>query len=120
MLLTAQANKLLWCITVVGKEDTLLFHNYKYHKCDKLGHLQTVCSENTKMVSDKQSRAVQLVYDKDTNYESHIIMGGHKEGNKVLVRVNDKALQIKLDTGATVSVISEHDWKKQVLERSLT
>ena len=46
-------------------------------------------------------------------YENHIwgLTGGHKEGYKLLVAINGKPLQMELDTGATVSVISEHDWK---------
>jgi len=92
------------------------FCTYKCHKCGKIGHLQVVCNGDKRKASDRQSRSANVTDIKQVQgvnmaYENHIwgLTGGHKEGYKLLVSINGKPLQMELDTGATVSVISEQD-----------
>ena len=54
--------------------------------------------------------------------ENHIwvITGGHKEGYRLQLLINGKPVQMKLDTGATVSVRSEHEWNQLQISYSHT
>ena len=93
------------------------FRNYKCYKCGRNGHLQVVCGGDKKKTVDKQSRPkttntnIKQLQEEEA-YEDHIwgLTGGHKEGYRLLVAKNGKPLQMELDTGATVSVISEAEW----------
>lgn len=92
------------------------YRNYTCRKCGKVGHLQAVCGGAKKNV-DKQNRrkttnATGIKQVQDDTYENHIwgLTGDHKEGYRLLVSINGKPLEMELDTGATVSVISEMEW----------
>ena len=100
------------------------FRTYRCHKCSKVGHLQAVCpgdkttQEANKKVEkqqeSKKSRSIQQLQSSDTLYENHIwvVTGGHKEGYRVQVLINGKPVKMELDTGATVSVMSEKEWNE--------
>ena len=100
------------------------FRTYKCHKCNRVGHLQSVCPADKGTRVDKQnpekqqdqrrSKSIQQLQADEALEENHIwvITGGHKEGYRLQVLINGKSVQMELDTGATVSVISEHEWKK--------
>ena len=100
------------------------FRAYKCHKCSKAGHVQVVCPEDKnpqgeKQKSEKQrgqrsSKGIRQLQTDEAVEENHVwgITGGHKEGYRVQVFINGKAVQMELDTGATVSVISEQEWTR--------
>ena len=98
------------------------FHTNKCHKCNKVGHLQSVCPADKAIRVDKQNPEKQQGQKKHSTAsqadealdENHIwvITGGHKEGYRLQVLIIGKSVQMERDTGATVSVISEHEWKK--------
>ena len=99
------------------------FRTYRCHKCNKVGHLQSVCPADKGIRVDKdnpekqqgqrRSKSIQQLQADEASEVNHIweITRGHKEGYRLQVLINGKPVQMELDTGATVSVISEHEWK---------
>ena len=93
------------------------FRAYKCHKCGKAGHLQAVCLEDKnpqgeKQKSEKQrgqrsSKGIGQLQTDEAVEENHVwvITGGHKEGYRVQVFINGKAMQMELDTGNGISNI---------------
>ena len=87
-------------------------------------YIQAVCPEDKnpqgeKQKSEKQwgqrsSNAIQQLQTDKAIEENHIwvINGGHKEGYRVQGLINRKTIQMELNTGATVSLISEHEWNQ--------
>ena len=57
---------------------------------------------------------IKQVKEEDIIYENHIwgLTDGHKGGCQLFVSVYVKLLQMELETEATISVISEHQWKQ--------
>ena len=49
----------------------------------------------------------------------HTVLKELSASYKVVMEVNDKPLEMELDTGATVSLISEITWRQQSLEPEL-
>ena len=97
------------------------------YKCGKKGHLQAVCKSAIKPTTapDRAVKQVtpnadsssldQLLKSNDGNDTDDLglwtITGGATQGYHVHLKVNHNPLQMKLDTGAMVSVMSEHQWK---------
>ena len=87
------------------------------------GHLQTVCqgelakqtnrSQGDRPSSVKHMEKEQADSDNgDDDFALWTVFGNHKEGYHVHVRINNKHLQMELDTGAAVSVVSEQEWNQ--------
>ena len=97
------------------------------YKCEKRGHLQTVCKSSIKptaapdkavkqvMSNDDSNSLDQLLKGKDGDGTDELdlwtITGGVTQGYHVHLKVNHKPVQMELDTGAAVSVMSEQQWK---------
>ena len=100
------------------------FRTYKCHKCSRVGHLQAVCpgdkdtrverQKPEKQQGQRKSKGIRQLQTDEALEENHLleITGGHKEGYRLQVLINGKPVQMELDTGATVSVISEHEWNQ--------
>ena len=100
------------------------FRTYKCHKCSRVGHLQAVCpgdkdtrverQKPEKQQGQRKSKGIRQLQTDEALEENHIweITGGHKEGYRLQVLINGKPVQMELDTGATVSVISEQEWNQ--------
>jgi len=70
---------------------------------------------------NKNSANIQQLGMDNNSEENHTwaLTGGHKEGYHLQASINGKPLQMELDTGATISVISEYEWKKLFLHTSI-
>ena len=89
-----------------------------------MGHLQAVCpgdkgtqverQKPEKQQGQRKYKSIRQLQTDEALEENHIwvITGGHKEGYRLQVLINGKPVQMELDTGATVSVISEHEWNQ--------
>ena len=73
-------------------------------KCKKKGHYQIVCKSSK--ISGVQSSTQAEAFLGAVQEKSH----GHNPW-KVTLRLNDMPLEFQIDTGAEVTVISEHNWK---------
>ena len=79
--------------------------------CGKKGHLRSVCQAATDKQPSIQQIEQQAVQDNsDDDLTLWTITGDHKQGYHVRLQVNGKHVQMELDTGAAVSVISEQEW----------
>lgn len=82
-------------------------------KCRKQGHLQRMCKEQTKGPEMSNRRGVDQVEpktEKDDDTMIWTITGGQVEGYYVHLNLDKKPVRMELDTGAAVSVMSEHQW----------
>ena len=76
--------------------------------CGKKGHLRSVCQAATDKQPSIQQIEQQAVQDNsDDDLTLWTITSDHKQGYHVRLQVNGKHVQMELDTGAAVSVISE-------------
>ena len=97
------------------------------YKCGKKGHLQAVCKSVIKPTTAPDRVVKQVTPNVDSSYLDQLlksndgndtddlglwtITGGVTQGYHVHLKVNHKPVQMELDTGAAVSVMSEHQWK---------
>ena len=92
------------------------------YQCGIKGHLRSVCpgepAKPNKSLDGKRSQAVKQVAehqpDQDNNDDFTLwtITDDQKAGYHVNVLVNGKHIQMELDTGAAVSVVSEQEWNE--------
>ena len=88
------------------------FHTCKCFKCGEKGHLQSVCKvvqKTAKKLERDPNRKKHIEEDKAESSEDDFalwaVTGGHREGYHVHLHLNDKPVQMELNTGAAVSVI---------------
>ena len=85
------------------------------HNCTKVGHIKRACTAPPKSTP---VRNVQLVSESDTTNTNSTTAVGHEYPLFTLtasqtppvvipVKINDKQIQMELDTGAAVSLVSE-------------
>ena len=102
------------------KEAVCRFRTRNCFKCGKKGHLQSVCKgvqATPKSEGQLKPKAANHIEGDDTcdftdDLSLWTVTGGHSEGYHVYLRLNNKPVQMELDTGAAVSVISEHEWNR--------
>ena len=84
------------------------------YKCGKQGHLQAVCKEQVRAPSNADKHTVKQLEPGTEQEEMTIrtIMGGQTEEYYIHLTINGAPVKMELDTGATVSVISDQQWKK--------
>ena len=96
------------------------------YKCGKRGHLQVVC-KSTKLTAASDKAVKQVIPSADSSPLDHLvkcednssmddlklwtITGGVTQGYYVHLKINCNPVQLELDTGAAVSVMSEQQWK---------
>ena len=86
-------------------------------QCGMKGHLRSMClGEPARPI--KRPQAVKQVAEQQPDQDSNddftlwTITGDQKVGYHVNVLVNSKHVQMELDTGAAVSVVSEQEWNE--------
>ena len=92
------------------------------YKCGKGGHLQVMCKSAIKPAAAPDKAVKQVVPGSDSSSLDQLvkdtddlglwtITGGVTQGYQVHLKVNRKPVQMELDTGAAVSVMSKQQWK---------
>ena len=108
------------------KATACLFKEAECHTCEKRGHIAKVCrtklkkhgmppkSEQTHRVDIQESKPVEYILFKESLHTSEPLI--------VDVAVNGQSLQMELDTGASISLISgcQYKWLREApfLEKS--
>ena len=82
------------------------------YSCGECSHMQVMCKRGKKLTSGKpQVNQISLKDDNEDDTTIWTITGGHTEGYHIHLKLNQKPVKMELDTGATVSVMSEQHWK---------
>ena len=106
------------------------FKKESCHNCNKVGHIKCACTAPPK---GTPVRNVQLVSESDTTntnsttavgqeYPLFTVTASQTPPIVIPVKINDKQIQMELDTGAAVSLVSEGTyklhWPEQQLQQS--
>ena len=96
------------------------------HKCDEVGHLARVCKVKDKPPTRKEPCSKQhstavcpthVLSAETDDYSMYTLTGSSVKPLVVSVKLNDVDLEMELDTGASISIISEatynHLWSKE-------
>ena len=91
------------------------------HKCNKRGHISKVCRSSVQSKNDhasnsrprKKTQWLQADNSSESETELPVLKINSKSSHpiRVEVKINDKPLQMEVDTGAAVSIISEQTKK---------
>ena len=92
----------------------------KCHNCGKVGHLARVCKSKSKPMTGKVPRPLQCSTSCPTNmlledtddYSMYNLTGPPVKPLVVSVKLNSVDLEMELDTGASISVISEATYNR--------
>ena len=101
------------------------------HKCGKKGHLARVCKSKNPAKKEPHprqgathSRATHMLTEDTDEYSMYSLTGSSAQPLVVTVKVNNVDLKMELDTGASVSIISEatynHLWPQAQAPACLT
>ena len=107
------------CAKVGHWPSACCFKKERCHNCNKVGHIKRTCTAPPKGTA---VRNVQLVFESDTTNTNSTTAVGHEyplftvtasqtPPIVIHVKINDKQIQIELDTGAAVSLVSEGTYK---------
>ena len=97
---------------------TCRFRTATCRYCKKLGHLQTVCRKKARILKEKKGKdcRTQLLEADQDSEDSDIPLyysaTPRLKPIEVTVKLNDKATTMEVDTGATLSIMSNHTYKK--------
>ena len=103
------------------------FKDCKCHKCGKVGHLQKVCRSQKKSdVSKQQQPTVHQVQDskEEAGQDSesllcHLHSPGYVPPLRVMVELGGQPLQMEVDTGAAISLVSKATFETLLPGRAL-
>ena len=115
-----------FCCGKVGHRRAMCrFKDAVCHRCGKKGHLRKVCrskSAGRKQGQQEQSsmKPVHLleenssgVEDTDENYDLYAINSASKpQPYKTNVEINEKSIQLEIDTGASLTLVSEQTFRE--------
>ena len=109
------------------------FRAAECHKCGKKGHIARVCRSKLSVQEPHPPRkltprATHVVTEDSLDYSMYNLTGTSIKSLKLIVTVDSKELVMEVDTGASVSIISEetydHLWpngkKPSLLESDIT
>ena len=111
-----QSKQIKLCYRCGGKHKAVdcQFKSTECHKCSKKGHLACICRSKTTSKKDPRpqqdsttSRATHTLIENTDDYSMYYLTGPPVKPLVVSVKVNNKDLEMELDTGASVSIISE-------------
>ena len=99
------------------------------HNCGKKGHLARVCRGSKKPskgpgvsrranVVDKQTSEVEGFHFED--YTMHHLGNRASLPSKAMVQINQQFVEMEIDTGAAVSIISRENWRALFPRKSLS
>ena len=90
------------------------FKDYECHYCKKKGHLASVCRKKKRAAAKseaKQEQAHHIMEDRSEDdseeYTLHRVSSGTSKPLIVTVKLNSVDMEMEVDTGASVSIISE-------------
>ena len=102
------------------------------HNCGKKGHLARVCRGGKKPskgpgvsrqanVVDKQTSEVEEFHSEDSiSYTMHHLGNRASLPYKAVVQINQQLVEMEIDTGAAVSIISRENWRALFPRKSLS
>ena len=108
------------------------FKEATYHNCGKKGHLARVCRGSKKPskgpgvsrranVVDKQTSEVEEFHSENSiSYTMHHLGNRASLLYKAVVRINQQLVEMEIDTGAAVSIISRENWRALFPRKSLS
>ena len=93
------------------------FKTAECHKCGKKGHIARACRSKTSTKELRPQRksmqhATNNVTKDSEDYTMYNLSGVSVKPLKVIVRVNNADLDMEVDTGASVSIISEDTYNR--------
>ena len=101
---------------------TCRFRNAKCHNCGRTGHLKAVCYAPPREVGSatrrqRRPKNVQLVQkaasmEESDEYSLYKVHGAGRAPFRVNIEVEGQQLPMEIDTGASLSLISEATWKR--------
>ena len=100
------------------KQATCRFKDALCRGCGRKGHLQAVCRGKSTHRRQSQSRArpvhlLQEGEDTDHDYDLYTINDNRKpQPYKISIEINRKLLQFEIDTGASLTLVSETTFRK--------
>ena len=117
------------CLGIGHSPHTCRFKTAKCNKCHKLGHLARAChspqpvkkdhGNSTRQMTASQPSKGQVRQVTDDSKEEvpdivhvHTVREGLPGSYKVMLEVNKQPIEMELDTGAIVSLISEATWRE--------
>lgn len=92
------------------------FRNATCYKCHKEGHISTVCRSSTANTgtsgsTQQASHSTYIVNTEECCYSMLNVHASHDEHYKVRLLANGSPFAMEVDTGARVSIISQHTLK---------
>jgi len=128
----------------VGHDPTFCqFKNAKCNNCHRFGHIARTChnqkplrqdqdfsdrnpyrskqrsSGNVRQVRKQSSEEFEQTSEVADIVHIYTVGKGLPSSYKVIMEINNQPLEMELDTGVTVSIISESTWKQKLLEPPL-
>ncbi|MCY3927857.1 MAG: retroviral-like aspartic protease family protein [Acidobacteria bacterium] len=93
------------------------FKTAECRKCGKKGHIARVCKSKLTLQEPRPQRkstqrATHILTEDSTDYSMYNLTGASVKPLKVIVRVNNVELDMEVDTGASVSIISEETYNR--------
>ena len=96
------------------------------HSCGKLGHLSKMCHSKKKKTNNSRPQKVIHTVGTDLTddyqlYRIHSTQEGKASSNPFVLRiqVDDQPIQMEIDTGASVSILSSATYKENFSEKPL-
>jgi hypothetical protein len=102
------------------------FKDYECHFCKKKGHLASVCRKKKRAAARSEPRREQAHHivengsDDDDEYNLHRVSSGTSKPLLVTVKVNSVDTEMEVDTGASVSIMSEEKFRQFQRDTSVT
>ena len=101
------------------------FKDYECHYCKKKGHLASVCRKKKRAAArsePKREQAHQIVDNgsDDEEYNLYRVSSGSSKPLLVTVKLNGVDTEMEVDTGASVSIMSEENFRQFQKNASVT
>ena len=113
------------CARTSHKPFECKFKSATCYKCQKTGHFTPACKPQFKrsQIHSLEEEQSESSSDSDTEYLKTVTANNNCKTNREAIYltpcINGKQIKMELDTGAGVSVISEHDYQKHFSELTL-
>ena len=103
------------------------FKNERCHNCNKVGHIKCACSAppkstpvgNVQLVSESDITNINSTTGVAHEYPLFTLTASQTPPIVIPVKINDKQIQMELNTGAAVSLVSEGTYKLHWPEQQL-
>ena len=93
------------------------FKNVECHKCGKKGHIARVCRSKSRSLEPRPphkstQRTTHVVTEDSEDYAMYSLTGTSVKPLKVTVSVDNSELEMEVDTGASMSIISKETYNR--------